>query len=76
MTPYQQLFDVKKKIETATPEQMALLQKKAQEQQKKSVEVENQNWWKKRTKLEKGLIIGGSVLIIVGAICLFKRRKK
>jgi hypothetical protein len=76
MTPYQQLFDVKKKIETATPEQMALLQKKAQEQQKKSVEVENQNWWKKRTKLEKGLIIGGSVLIVVGAIYLFTRRKK
>ena len=72
MTPYQQLFDVKKKIETATPEQMALLQKKAQEQQKKSVEVENQNWWKKRTKLEKGLIIGGSVLIVFGAIYLFE----
>jgi hypothetical protein len=71
-----QLFDLKKKIETATPQQMALLQKKAEDQKKSTILAEKPNWWKKRTQLEKNLLIGGSVLAIGVAIYFIRKRKK
>lgn len=58
--PTQALFDLKKNIETATPEQMALLQKKAEA----TKTAEKKSWWSSKTKTQKGLIIGGGVVVV------------
>jgi hypothetical protein len=73
LLPNQQLFDLKKQIETATPQQMALLQKKAEQQFEQTKKV---SWWKSKTNTQKGLIIGGSILAISVAIYFIRKRRK
>ncbi len=55
------VFDVKNQIEKLTPEQMALLNKKAEE---KNLKTNKSTWWSKRTKTQKSIIVGGSLLVI------------